>query len=119
MARILIVEDEGIIAMKTQMDLEQLGHEVVGIVDNGKKAIEIARREKPDLVLMDIVLKGSLNGIEATRVICQGNECKIIFMTAHADGKFAEAAKETNHVGLLYKPFEQHHLKQALDRALD
>ena len=65
MARILIVEDEGILAFKTRVDLEEMGHEVVGIVDNANEAIEIALKEKPDLILMDIVLKGDLDGIEA------------------------------------------------------
>ena len=66
MARILIVEDEGILAIKTRVDLEGMGHEVVGIVDSGKGAIRVARNKKPDIILMDIVLKGRLNGIEAS-----------------------------------------------------
>ncbi len=118
MARILIVEDEGILAMKTQADLELMGHEVVGIVDNGKYAIEIARREKPDVILMDIVLKGSMNGIEASGVISGDGGCKIIYMTAHTDAPTVEYAKSTKHVGFLYKPFEPYQLKQALDEAL-
>ena len=118
MARILIVEDEGILAFKTRVDLEEMGHEVVGIVDNGKEAIEIALKEKPDLILMDIVLKGRLNGIEASGVICAGNGCRIIYMTAHADDITVEAAKRTKHVGFLFKPFEPYQLKQAIDESL-
>ena len=118
MAKILIVEDEGILAMKTQLDLERMGHEVVDIVDNGKEAIDVVLKEKPDLILMDIVLKGSLNGIEATGVICETSYCKIIYMTAHADDITVEAAKATKHVGFLFKPFEDYQLKQALDEAL-
>jgi len=117
MARILIVEDEGILAFKTRMDLEEMGHEVICIVDNGKGAIEIALKEKPDLILMDIVLKGSLNGIEATGMICEGNGCRIIYMTAHADDKTIESAKRTKHVGFLFKPFELFQLKQVIDGA--
>ena len=118
MARILIVEDEGILAIKTRVDLEEMGHEVVGIVDNGKGAIRVARNKKPDIILMDIVLKGRLNGIEASGVICEGNGCKIIYMTAHADDITVEAAKRTKHVGFLFKPFELFQLKQAIDEAL-
>lgn len=70
MARILIVEDEGILAMKTQADLVRMGHEVVAIVDKGEEAVKIAKSEKPEIILMDIVLKGSLNGIEASGIIC-------------------------------------------------
>ena len=115
MAKILIVEDEGILAMKTQMDLEQMGHVVVDIVDNGKDAIEIAKREKPDLILMDIVLKGNLNGIEASGIICEGNGCKIIYMTAHTDDITIEAAKKTKHAGFLFKPFELYQLKRVIE----
>lgn len=118
MARILIVEDEGILAQKCQMDLEKMGYEVVGIVDNGNEAIEIARREKPDIILMDIVLKGSLNGIKASEIICEGNGCNIIYMTAYTDDGTVEAAKGTKHVGFLYKPFEPYQLKKLIDRAL-
>ena len=117
MAKILIVEDEGILAIKTRIDLEEMGHEVMGIVDNGKDAIEIALKEKPDLILMDIVLKGSLNGIEATGKICEGNGCKIIYMTAHTDDITVEAAKRTRHVGFLFKPFEPYQLKEAIEGA--
>ena len=119
MARILIVEDEGILAFKTQMDLEAMGHEVVGIADNGNKAVEISYEEKPDLILMDIVLKGSMNGIEASGIICGKYECKIIYMTAHTDDVTLEAAKNTKHVGFLYKPFEPFQLKEVLDKALE
>ncbi len=118
MARILIVEDEGILAIKTRMDLEDMGHEVMGIVDNGKDAVKIALKEKPDLILMDIVLKGSLNGIEATGMICEGNGCRIIYITAHADDKTVESAKRTRHVRFLFKPFEPYQLKEAIEGAL-
>ena len=63
MAKVLIVEDEGILAMKTEMDLEELGHEVIGIADTGEEALELISNEVPDVILMDIVLKGNRNGI--------------------------------------------------------
>ena len=119
MARILIVEDEGILAMKTQADLEQMGHEVVGIVDNGKEAIKIAKSEEPEIILMDIVLKGRLNGIEVSGIICGNNGCKIIYMTAHADNVTIEAAKKVKHVGFLFKPFDPDQLKKVLEGALE
>ncbi len=118
MAKILIVEDESILAMKTQVDLEQMGHEVVGIADNGGMAVEIAKKEHPDIILMDIVLIGSMNGIEATGIINENNGCKIIYMTAHTDKATIEAAKSTEHVGFLYKPFEPFQLKKVLEEAL-
>ena len=115
MAKILIVKDEGILAMRTQVDLEAMGHEVVGIEDAGERAVEVARKERPEIVLMDIVLIGSMNGIEATGRINEGNGCKIIYMTAHTDEATIEAAKRTEHVGFLYKPFEFFQLKEAID----
>ena len=118
MIRILIVEDEGILAFKTRMDLEAMGHEVIGIVDNGLGAIEIAEREKPDIILMDIVLKGSLNGIEASGVICEKYDSRIIYMTAHTDAATVEAAKRTKHVGFLFKPFEAFELNKAIEEAM-
>ena len=118
MARILIVEDEGILAIKTRVDLEEMGHKVVAVVDNAAEAIRVAKGEKPDIILMDIVLKGRLNGIEASGVICAGNGCKIIYMTAHADDITVEAAKRTRHVGFLFKPFEPYQLKEVINEAL-
>jgi CheY-like chemotaxis protein len=118
MARILIVEDEGILAFKTQMDLEQMGHEVVGIADNGNGAIEIAEKDNPDLILMDIVLKGSINGIETSMIIREKYECRIIYMTAHTDDVTLDAAKSTKHVGFLYKPFEPYQLIKVIDETL-
>lgn len=63
MTRVLIVEDEAILALMTRINLEDLGYEVVGIADTGNEAIEIANKETPDFILMDIVIKGSLNGV--------------------------------------------------------
>ncbi len=119
MAKILVVEDEGILAMTIKNELTKMGHEVVGIANKGNKAIEMAEKLKPDIILMDIVLKGSTNGIEATGEICKNSDCKIIYMTAHTDEITLDAAKKTNHVGLLFKPFEPFQLKQALDEALE
>ena len=117
-ARVLIVEDEKIIAVKTETDLISMGHEVIGVVGTGLEALDIAMREQPDLILMDIVLKGDMNGIETSKQICDESDCKIIFMTAHADEKTIEKAKQTKHVGFLHKPFEIHQLKMGLDKAM-
>lgn len=118
MARILIVEDEGILAFKAHMDLEQMGHEVIATVDNGTGAIEITEKEKPDLILMDVVIKGSMNGIEVSEIICQKSDCKIIYMTAHTDLGTLEAAMRTGHAGFLYKPFESFQLQEAIKTSL-
>lgn len=118
MARILIVEDEGILAFKTQMDLERLGHEVIGIADDANKAIEMTHDQKPDLILMDIVLHGSINGIEAAGIIGEKYECNIVFMTAHTDKATVESAQATGHMGFLHKPFNPFQLKRVIEEAL-
>ena len=119
MARVLIVEDERIIAMQAETDLISMGHEVIGVVGTGLEALDIAIREQPDLILMDIVLKGNMDGIETSKQICDVSDCKIIFMTAHADEKTIEEAKRTKHVGFLHKPFETYQLKMGLDKAME
>ncbi|MFC1669931.1 response regulator [Spirochaetota bacterium] len=118
MAKILIVEDEGILAIKVRKDLERMGHEVVGIVDNGEEAINIAGRENPDVILMDIILKGEINGIKATKTINNISKSIIIFMTAHTDGLTLEAAKKTRNSGFLFKPFEPNRLEDIIEASL-
>jgi CheY-like chemotaxis protein len=118
MAKILIVEDESILAVQTKLDLEDMGHEVIGIVDNGDDAIKIAEEKHPDIILMDIVLQGSMNGIEAAGKICEDNGCKIIYMTAHTDDITIDSAKKTKHDGFLFKPFATFQLKEAIIKSL-
>lgn len=119
MARILIVEDEAILAMKTEMDLQKMGHEVVGIVDTGSEALESVERLKPDVILMDIVLKGDVDGIEATVMLTdREHPCRIIYMTAHTDRATVAAAQQTRHMAFLYKPFDTAQLKEVIDNVL-
>ena len=118
MARVLIVEDEGLIALQTEADLISVGHEVVGIAATGQSAVEIAEREKPEIILMDIVLQGNMSGIDASRRICELLDCKTIYLTAHADEKTIEEAKSTRHVGFLHKPIEPRQLQMGIEKAL-
>jgi DNA-binding NtrC family response regulator len=118
MGKILIVEDEAILAFKTEMDLVRLGHKVVGMTDNGADAVKITKERHPDIVLMDIVLKGNMNGIEATEEINKDNGCSIIYMTGHSDAATIEMARQTKHVCFLFKPVESYQLKEAIEVAL-
>jgi len=118
MARILIVEDEAILAFNTKMELIRLGHEVIGIADNGADAVNIAMERHPEIILMDIVLKGSMNGIEATGIINKDNGCRIIYMTGHTDTATIDMAMKTKHIGFLFKPVELYMLKDAIEKAL-
>lgn len=119
MAKILIVEDEGILAMTMEMTLSAMGHHVVGIADNGNRAIELAVAHRPDLILMDIILKGSLDGIATTNLICSRfPDCQVIYITAHTDAKTIAAAQTTRHMGFFHKPFEPYQLEEYLNSVL-
>ena len=118
MAKVLIVEDEAILALHIKMMLVHLSHEVVGIADNGPEAIEIAREQDPDIVLIDIVLKGNINGIEAADVINKDRGCNIIYMTGHTDTATVNAARKTNPVGFVFKPIMPYQLEKVIAEAL-
>ena len=106
--RILVVEDEWIVSRNLKKHLEKLGYDVIGLVASGEEAIDFAVRNKPDIVTMDIVLEGNIDGIEAARDIRARVDIPIIFLTAHADNKTLDRAKiAANYgVGYLIKPFE-------------
>ena len=95
-ARILIVEDETIIAMEVESQLQRLGYEVTSVVDTGEKAISKAESDKPDLILMDIRIKGEMDGIDAAEVIRNKFGIPVIFSTAYLDEERIERAKISN-----------------------
>jgi len=116
-ARILIVEDETIVAMDIAATLRRLGYEIVGMVGTGKAAIASAESMKPDLILMDIRIKGPMDGIEAASVIQQQRVTPIVFLTAHSDVDTVERAKAASPYGYLVKPFDERALHRALEIA--
>jgi two-component system cell cycle sensor histidine kinase/response regulator CckA len=116
--RILIVEDETIVAMDIAMTLRRLGYDAVGVVDNGEAAIESARSLNPDLVLMDIRIKGSMDGIEAATAIQRDRATPIVFLTAHADADTVERSKSAAPFGYLVKPFDERALHRIIEIAL-
>jgi len=116
--RIMIVEDEQLIARDIKSRLQQSGYSVVGIVSSGKDAIQKASEAKPDLVLMDIVLKGNMDGIEAAKKIRDRFDIPIIYLTAHADQSKLERAKMTEPVGYVVKPFQHKDLRFSIEIAL-
>ncbi len=119
MATILIVEDEGVLAMKTEIDLVNMGHKVFGIAASAAEVFELTEKCSPDIILMDITLHGDMNGIDAAVKICEQHDCKIIYMTAHTDAITTEKAQKTKHVGFLHKPFELYQLKKGIGKALE
>lgn len=117
-ARVLVVEDEALIALDTQKTLENLGYEVTAIAYSGEEAIRLAEETRPDIILMDIILKDEMSGIETVRVIHEKQDIPVIYMTANADIATIEEARETGPYGYLNKPFGDRDLYSAIDTAL-
>ncbi|GAB4380775.1 methanogen output domain 1-containing protein [Methanothermobacter thermautotrophicus] len=118
MARILVVEDEAIVAMGITHKLESMGHRVVETVSTGKDAIMACKVHEPDLVLMDIVLKGEMDGIEAARRIRDQFNIPIIYLTAYADEEMLTRAKVTEPYGYIVKPFKSSELNANIEMAI-
>jgi diguanylate cyclase (GGDEF)-like protein/PAS domain S-box-containing protein len=117
-AKILIVEDEGIVAMDIRTRLSSLGFTVVGHASSGEQAIALAEQHKPDLILMDIKIKGPLDGIETAEQIQSRQSVPIIFLTAFADEPTLQRAKVTGPSGYILKPFEERELAIAIEMGL-
>jgi DNA-binding LytR/AlgR family response regulator len=112
--RILIVEDDMIIAANISLQLSNLGYEVTGIETKGEEAIHHALETKPDIILMDIHLKGKITGIDAAHEIHKFLDIPLIFLTANQDDATFEKAKETHPFAFISKPFT----KQVLERTI-
>jgi signal transduction histidine kinase/GGDEF domain-containing protein len=116
--QILVVEDESIVAIDIQKTLQNLGYDVPAVVPSGQAAIEKAGKDRPDLVLMDIVLKGQMDGIEAAEQIHSRFNIPVVYLTAYADDKILKRAKITEPFGYIIKPFEDRELKVIIEMAL-
>ena len=116
--KILIVEDDDIIARIEDWRLKNLGYTVCGRATNGAEAMELVVNKKPDVVLMDINIKGDIDGIETARMIKKGFNIPVIYVTSHSDGATLVRAKETKPDGFILKPFEDNDLRIAIEFAL-
>jgi PAS domain S-box-containing protein len=117
-ASILIVEDESIVALDIQGRLQGLGYTVVGLAASGQEALNAVDSLHPDLVLMDIQLKGPLDGIETVLHLKNKADVPVIYLTAFADETTLQRAKVTESFGYLIKPFEQRELVATIETAL-
>lgn len=117
-AKILIVEDEGITALEIQNKIEEWGYDVVGVVSSGEEAVKTAIDLMPDLILMDVVLKDKLNGIEAAKIIKRAHDVPVIYLTAYGDEETLQNAKFTIPQAYILKPFEENELRFAVEMAL-
>jgi DNA-binding LytR/AlgR family response regulator len=115
---ILVVEDESIVSKDIQHSLHKLGYNVVGAASTGEKALELARSEHPDIVLMDIMLKGQLNGIETAEIIKREMAVPVVFLTAYADESTLAKAKITEPYGYIIKPFKEIDLHTSIEMAI-
>ncbi len=115
---ILIVEDESIVAKDIQHSLKKLGYTVVDICSNGEDAISAAEELKPDLILMDIMLKGDMSGIEAASIIREKLNIPIIYLTAYADESTLSKAKVSEPYGYIIKPFKEIDLHTSIKMAI-
>jgi DNA-binding NarL/FixJ family response regulator/DNA-binding PadR family transcriptional regulator len=118
MARVLVVDDEAIITMQLEERISAMGHKVVGMASSGEDAIEKARAAKPDIILMDIVMPGKINGIAAAKVIDKELGIPVVFITSYADDKIIEEVKKVNPYGYIVKPFNELELKATVELAL-
>lgn len=117
-ANLLIVEDEVVIAADLESRLKSIGYTIIGMATSADKALELVDKHRPDLIMMDIVLQGEMDGIEAAEAIRDKWGIPVIFLTAYADTERLERAKLTYPFGYILKPFQDRDLKITLDMAL-
>ncbi len=116
--QILVVEDEQIVANDIKMILQRLGYVVSGMASSGEDAIKKAEEINPDLVLMDIVLEGKMDGVEAASLIRYRFDIPVVYLTAYSDKKTLERAKVTEPFGYILKPFKDRDLYTTIEMAL-
>lgn len=115
---VLVVEDESIVSKDIQHSLKKLGYNVVGAAATGEKAIELVRSEKPDVVLMDIMLKGDMSGIDTAEIVKKEVNIPVIYLTAYADEATLAKAKITEPYGYIIKPFKEIDLHTSIEMAI-
>jgi len=115
---ILIVEDEAVVALDLARKLDRLGYKVVGKVAEGEAAIALARRLRPQLVLMDIALEGPMDGIDAAEAIRREIDAPLVYLTAHSDPATLSRAKLTGPFGYVLKPFDERDLATQIEMAI-
>lgn len=113
--KILIVEDNVIVAMDISSRLNQMGYQVTNCVTKGETAVKEAENNPPDLILMDIQLKGEMNGIEAASIIRQNSTIDIIFLSAFSDASMRSQAESVKPLGYLSKPFSNDDLQAVIE----
>ncbi|MBT3605534.1 MAG: response regulator, partial [Candidatus Latescibacteria bacterium] len=116
--RIVVVEDEQIVSKDIQMCLKRFGYEIAGSAASGEDAVSLVKQTQPDLVMMDVMLKGEMMGTEAAEIIRREYDIPVIYLTAYADQGTLDQAKITEPYGYVLKPFDERELQTAIEMAL-
>lgn len=117
-AKILVVEDEGIVSIDIRNMLKKLGYTITGVAFLGEEAVQKTESTQPDLVLMDIGLKGEIDGIEAAKTIRDRFHIPVVFLTGFADENTLMKAKEADPSGFIIKPIKEEELLATIKQAL-
>src|SRR5215510_301398 len=117
-ARVMIVEDDRVVARDIRTQVSRMGHSVVGVTGSGEEAVTLAATEQPDLVLMDIRLEGEMDGIEAAQRIRSKNRIPVVFLTAYGNEEIMRRASLTEPFGYLLKPVKEPQMRTVIQMAL-
>jgi DNA-binding NarL/FixJ family response regulator len=117
-SKILIVEDETLIAMSIKSTLSAMGHEICGIASSGYKALDLAASNAPDLVLMDVKIKGEIDGVKVAEILKKDRGIPVVFLTAFSNQDILERAKACEPLGYVLKPFKENELRSVVEVAL-
>jgi CheY-like chemotaxis protein len=118
-ANIIVVEDEGIVSIDIRSMLKRAGYDIAAVAFLGEEAVKKAEEAHPDLVLMDIGLKGGIDGIEAAKKIRKQLQIPIVFLTGYADEKTLAKAREADPSGFIIKPINEEELYKTIEHALN
>lgn len=113
----MIVEDEVVIALRLQQRLTEMGYGVAGVAHSGEEALKKARSLRPDLILIDVMVPGKLDGITVAKIVKSELNIPVIFLTAFSEDKIIERAKKAEPYGYILRPFQDHELKAAIEVA--
>lgn len=116
--KILVVEDENIIAMDIRCTLKNLGYDVCGVVSSGEESVRKASSMSPDLILMDIKLRGNMDGISAAKRIQSRSNIPVLYLTAYGDEKTMNRLDKTKPFGFIQKPFAENELQYKINNVI-
>ena len=115
--RVMVVEDEYIIALDLKDRLSRLGYKVPTIATSGKEAVKLVKKDKPDLILMDIMLRGEIDGVQAAKSIREKYDVPVLFVSSFSDINSVKRAQKVSPYGYLVKPFTETELKTSVEEA--